>query len=601
MQTDLCWENVKILPVLHYNMECAAEVCKLASDFKPDCIAVELPEGIAQEARRCAGRLPDITIIALQNGSGDKIYYLAEPCDPCFEALRMGLHLNADSFCIDLSLKRYPDVKEYFPDPYAIHRVGLKNYYELYQKAEGKPQPLPEDLAREQHMAKRVKELSFQYERVLFVCGMFHAERIAKFLAQSSFPNSSADAPYSAELFSPTEKSLREVMGEFGYLSERYEQARSAWIAKEDPEMMPDRQKMIFDLFKAAGKEYQTERGASFPGYNLRNAMKFCRNYARLHGMLLPDLFKIITSAKGCVDSHYAYHVWKLATDYSLRRNIDNLPEVEIAPEDIWGGSKRISFQLKPPSRKAFQGYAKKADKSKIKFFPPGPFSICSYPPEDLVIENFGKFLQKKGVLLCAEEGARTIPFSTSLEDGIDTKETIRHFGEKKLYVKTSGKPAGQVGSVVVIFDEDQPAEKYPWKTTWIGEHNQESDMAFYATSLKGDVIGPGISRCTYGGFMMSYPPRRLYDVWSDPDYEECRTKAEVLLAAAIDYSLQPLVVYAAPSPPRSALKSFARKYGKKLVYLPLSQLSPTTLNKLRTFHVLDGHDRRGVASEFID
>ncbi len=41
--------------------------------------------------------------------------------------------------------------------------------------------------------------------------------------------------------------------------------------------------------------------------------------------------------------------------------------------------------------------------------------------------------------------------------------------------------------------------EHYPWRTTWIGEHAQESDMAFYATDLRDNVVGPGISRCEYG------------------------------------------------------------------------------------------------------
>ena len=70
---------------------------------------------------------------------------------------------------------------------------------------------------------------------------------------------------------------------------------------------------------------------------------------------------------------------------------------------------------------------------------------------------------------------------------------------------------------------------------------------------------------------------------------------------AAIDYAVKPLVVYVAAKPPRSALKSFAKRFGKKLVYIPIGQLSPVTLNKLRVFHVLDGHEKRDIAGEYID
>ena len=55
-----------------------------------------------------------------------------------------------------------------------------------------------------------------------------------------------------------------------------------------------------------------------------------------------------------------------------------------------------------------------------------------------------------------------------------------------------------------------------------------------------------------------------------------------------------------ASAPPRSALKNYAKRFGKKVVYLPIGQLSPVTLNKLRVFHVLDGKDKREIAGDYI-
>jgi hypothetical protein len=124
--------------------------------------------------------------------------------------------------------------------------------------------------------------------------------------------------------------------------------------------------------------------------------------------------------------------------------------------------------------------------------------------------------------------------------------------------------------------------------------------MAFYATPLGNDVVGPGIARCEYGGFLLSYPPRRLFDVWSDPDYSDHTLAPEVLLAAAIDYSIQPLIVYVGPQPPRSTMKQYAARFGKRILYMPLTQFSPITMKKLRIFHVLDGHDTRLIADDYI-
>lgn len=124
--------------------------------------------------------------------------------------------------------------------------------------------------------------------------------------------------------------------------------------------------------------------------------------------------------------------------------------------------------------------------------------------------------------------------------------------------------------------------------------------MAFYGTPPAGNVVGPGICRCEYGGFVLSFPPRRMLDVWTDPDYAFARGKHEVLLLAALDYSREKHVIYAAPRPPRSIFKQIAARLGRKIVYVPLGSLSPVKRKKLRVFHVLSGLDKREIARDYI-
>jgi len=580
------------IPILHYNLEFASHVHLAIQSLKPDCIAVELPESMQDTLLHGASRLPDISVVVAFSDESP-LYYLVEPSEPCFEALRSALERHIPAFCIDLDIKDYPMLNEPMPDPYSISHIGLKSYYEAY-KLHAPKTIYPQDTDRELYMAKRLKELSFSYDRVLFIGGMHHVERVLELTKNSSFPTLAHEKREGVQLCTLTEESMREVLVECGYFTEAYEEAR------QEGHPFPDKQKLLLKLYKEASHKYKESTGNNFLSYHLRNSMKFCRNLSLITNKLLPDLFQIITSAKGCVDHNYAYEVWLKATSYSYLRNVDGLPELDLRAEDIFGASRTILFHLKKKNPKSSSFQLRKKDKSKAVFQPPGPFGICSFPPEDLVVENFGRFLQKKGTQILTEEAARTKEFQSSLEDGIDTRETIRHLAEKKLYVKVFGKPTKGVGSIVVIFDEDAGKEKYPWKLSWLGEHTQESDMAFYATSMYDKVVGPGISRCEYGGFMMTYPPRRLWDVWHDPDYEECKTKAEVLLMAAIDYSVKPLVTYVAKKPPRSILKSYASRFGKKVVYIPLGQLSPIQLDKLRVFHVLDGYQKRDIAGEYI-
>lgn len=589
-------ENIYAVPLLHYNMETAAQIRLAFEWIQPTCVAVELPETMQLQCLHAASRLPDISVIVATKGNED-LFYMAEPCDAAFEALRSGLEAGIPSFCIDLDVEGYPQIAEALPDPYAITRIGLKEFYEAYRKLAPKIKTST-DTARELYMARRLKELSLTHDKVFFACGMAHLESILALVDQTQFTPQTHTSRDTIQICTLQEESCRDVMAEWGWLTEHYETWRTTF------EGVPDRQKVLYALFKEGSKKYVETTGNAFPGYHLRNLMKFTRNYSLIRQHLMPDLFQILTAAKGCVDHNFAYEVWQLATSYPHLRNIDNLPALDLSIEQVWGTSKKIQFHMKAKNVKSsFFPNRRDKSRSQARLYPPGPFTICSYPPEDVVIENFGEFLKKKGSQLVREESARTLPFSTSIEDGVDTRETIRHWAEKKLYVKVSGKPIGAVGSVVIIFDEDQQegqSEKFPWKTTWIGEHAQESDMAFYATSLREKVIGPGISRCEYGGMMMSYPPRRMLDVWSDSDYEDCRSKAEVLLKAAIDYAVQPLITYVSAKPPRTALKSYARRFGKKVAYLPIGQLSPLTINKLRTFHVLDGHDKRSIAGEYI-
>ncbi len=594
--------NLYLVPILHYNLEFTSQAKIALEAIQPDCIAVELPETMQLQMLHAASRLPDISVIKTYSAAGSAICFMSEPCDALFEGLRTSLEKGIPGYCIDLDVDGYPEHQEALPDSYAVQKIGLKPYYELYAQSQSEHHPRSiMDMQREAHMAKRLKELSFRFDKVIFLCGMAHLSHIFRMLDLPTFTNHIHASRDSIELVTITPNSSREILAEWGYLSEKYE------IWRKDPSEPPlDRQKIIYQLYKQAAARYKESTGNSFPGYHYRNIMKFLRNYALIRAQLMPNLFQLLTTAKCCVDHNYAYEVWELATSYPHLRNIDNLPAFPFTVEEIWGASKQIKFHLREKGRKDLGLPSLRKDRAAFKFNPPGPFTICSYQPEDVAIERFGEFLKKKGKQILTDEVTRTIPFSTSIEEGIDTKETIRHWHEHKLYVKAKGKPPQNIGSVCIIFDEDKAKEgkdfleKYLWKTTWIGEHNQESDMSFYATPITRQVVGPGISRCEYGGFLLSYPPQRLRDVWRDPDYQTLQSKPEVLLVAGIDYAIHPVIVYVAASPPRSQIKSYARRFGKKIVFIPIGQLSPVTLNQLRVFHVLDGKDKRKIADEYI-
>jgi hypothetical protein len=651
--------NVHALPVLHYRMEFAHLVRQAVRMLKPDCIAIELPSTLEKPFLRGIKRLPKVSVLTYEISSAallkgkpaedvpTTIYLLIEPADPMMEAARLAMAEGVPLKLIDLDLDEYPLHQEPLPDSYAVQRLGLEAYYREFKAAFRELPPGPEDLRREKGMAFRLQQLSISNGRVLLICGMYHLERVKTFFSSLQAEPLDRVRRDKVRLFNLHPESCREILGEFPFLSAVYELrraplppepagggpslrkkfsalelitggrldlseeealqisiSRSARHVGREGEM-PDRQRILFRLFQEASGHYRQETGELVHLWQKRAFFRFSRNYAFLDGLLLPDLFHLLIAGRGCVDDNFAYSLWRLATSYPWQREESDIPTLRLRPDDLFKASHRIRFR--PREKRKLKGLGqlnflrRKREKRPNEWLEgfDNP-SICSYPPEDLIIEDYGRFLKKKGARQLSEEDTRVEPFFVSVLDGIDMRETLRNLHEGRIYVRENLRVKGGVGSIVVIFDGDRDGGKFPYLMTWLGEHDQESDMAFYATPPADNIVGPGISRCEYGGFLLSYPPRRMSDVWSDKDYDFARGKAEVLLLAGLDYSPEKHVIYVAARPPRSYFRQVAVRLGKKIIYLPIGSLSPVTLKKLRVFHVLFGYDKREMARDYI-
>jgi len=365
-----------------------------------------------------------------------------------------------------------------------------------------------------------------------------------------------------------------------------------------------DRQRLNFRLFAEAEKLYEKSTGEKLAHWQRSLYSRYCRNLALVDQNLIATLFDQTVAARAIVDDNFAWELWQLASSSPFQKTNSDLITVNVSGEEIWVNMRRIHLRRRLPRAKAkprpmgLRGGKRETVSGEWAQHFEGK-GICSYPPEDIVLENYGLFLKKKGKSVLSEERIQSEPFSTSLLDGIDIRETLRNWHEGRLYVRQFQRVSGEVGAVVLIFDEDRE-NRYPWCMTWQGEHNQESDMAFYSTDPYNQIVGPGIVRAEYGGFLLSYPPRRMLDVWQDPDYWFAESKPETLLMAALDYTLERFVVYVASHPPRTIFRSMASRLGKKIIYIPIGQLSPISLKKIRVAHILDGHDKRPIAKDYI-
>ncbi len=582
-------------PVAPGRAEFAAAVRERLLAERPAVVAVELPVTLEQAFLDAVDRLPRMSAIVYPDELDEEhsIYVIVEPTDPFAEAVRTAREIGAQVVFIDPAIGERPHLPDDYPDPHAIQYLGLHRYLELYRL-----EPQPRNDETELHASRLAWKLqgADPFAKTLIVLSLNLLDPVLDAMEQPQPPPERRRSVPPVTLVHPHPDCLAEVCVEYPYLQYQYEQRRT--------KLAPlDRGRTQLELFREAEVAYAKNTGDKVEHWHRRYLARYTRNLAAVSGYLVASLFELTVAARSIVDDNYAWEVWNMANHYPPQREETDLETINLAASEIWINTRKVRLRRRLPRAKQRRPANLKMRKKESR---PGEWakelngnSICSYPPEDLVIESYGRFLKAKAKRMLADESERVVPFTSSLLDGIDLRETIRHWHEKQLYVRETRRAPGDVGAVVVIFDED-PEGRYNYMTTWLGEHQNESDMAFYATHPFEHLVGPGIGRAEYGGFLMTLPAGRMFDVWADPDYDFAETKSERLLMAALDYSVDRHVVYVASKPPRTVFRSIAAQLGRKLIYLPIGQLNPTKLKKVRVVHVLDGHERRTEAKDYL-
>lgn len=657
--------KIALVPILHGRVECCAAVREAFERIRPEAVGVELPHTLTPHVLRGVERLPSVSAVQFQSNDERTAYLLLEPVEPLVEALRCGLERELDVSLVDRDTDLPPQDSTSWPDTYALRTLDLQSFVNPWLEASaGKEPSLDSKSSLEEHlrevtMAHRLQRLAERYDRVMGVVGLAHLQPLLDLLKEPQVePIGRASRP-NACLVHVHRDSTREVLSDPAFIVAAYERWRGcqpgaptppeATVDKSKGEMTGvgqilafpgvemaspdslgvdeepapakrkrpgnsalepvfDRWTVIRELLAASREHYKREDGETLAPADLQHFLQYVRNLALVEGKLVPDLYPLVLAARGVGDDDFAYRLWEVATDYPWQENTPQLPEVRIRLEDLGRAAKQVEFSRRLERSRRIRRIVRERKKERY----PGEWrdslgtdAICSHQPEDIRIESYGRFLQQKAKSILSAEQTRVEPFSTSLLDGIDMRETLRHWHEKTVYVRESLQVKGNVGSVVVIFEPDDNPQrgrhgKYSWTMTWQGEHEQESDMALYATHPRENPAGPGIGRAEYGGFVMSYPPGRMFHVWEDPCFDLAHNKAERLLLAALDYSEERHVVYVSASPPRSWFHTYASKIKRKILYVPIGNLSPVTLKRIRTFHVLSGHHVRSYAKDYV-
>lgn len=605
-----------------------------------DCLAIPLPPSVEQAVETSIEQLPRVQVVILdeppQAQGGQSLrptvsFVPIDPCQPIVMGIRGAMAEGIDRAYIDRDVAVFEPTAVPTPDPFALKQVSVAAFGAAMVAVAPPPVESSQRALRLAWMAFRLHELELEYEQILCLCPavdwpwLRDAYRDRHAYEGPELPLSSASRA------TITAETLYFVLGELPFLTELYERRRA--------ELQTDRHLSIDgikELLLATRTSWTDTMKASGQGDTqwvtpqlLQVLLQYLRNLALMDRRLTPDLYSLAVAAKQVVGDQFAIALLETATRYTLQET--ETPswesEVEAGIDQLTLPDGRTVFaknrlqgqplmwrslSLRPqPRPMAHRRWGLQWD----------PFRQCSWPPEDQKIESFTSHVREQAQAILGADLAKVDKFTTSLKDGIDLRETLRNWTRKRrdgvgpghtslaqsagrptmdIYVREIPPSRAHVDTVVMLFDTPADPARYTWRATWYAEHQEESTLAFYATDFLEHLIGPGIGQSLYGGAMFLFPPRPVPDLWTDESLEPAQTLEERLIAGAARHSRESHLVLVAPIPPRQRWRQVAKRFGKRLVPIPLSRFNGATIDKLRRFHVLNGHEIRSYAAQFI-
>jgi hypothetical protein len=601
--------RIRVLPIIHGSGDYAVRVRAELLANPPGCLAVPLPPSFQEDVEAAVLRLPVVSAVVQRDagaaeGAEEGFSYVPiDPCQGVIAAVRLALGEHIPRAFIDLETPWFAGNAGVFPDPYALKKVSPAGFAAAVLPAVPPPSP-GQHTQRVRWMARRLRALERRHRDILFVCSLLDWPWVRQAYAQELEvePAEAFFAPVRAFAVEP--RTLAFLLGELPFLTGLYERGRID--LGDDENLSVDGVKEMVLAARDALRKTHPRTAQRITPQLLGVYFRYVRNLSLMGRRLTPDLHTLVTAAQQTAGDDFALAVAETAREYPYPPGPDDRPVVRVGVGQMdvpgWGvgpASNRLpgqafhwaSCQLRRrPERGDQQRWQQRWD----------PYGQCSWPPEDDRIESFTAHVRDQARALIGADLARTEKFTTSVMDGLDIRETLRHWHTGDLYVKVVPPSRGTVEVVVFLFDVPADPRRYPLRSTWFAEHPGESTLAYFATHPMDNLVGPGIAQAEYGGAMFLWPPRSILDVWTDPALDFADTLEERLLAGALLHSRQRHVAVVSPCPPRAGWRRLARRLGRKLVHLPLKRFSGQLVERLRTFHILNGKQVRSYAADFI-
>lgn len=594
--------GLAILPVRHGSLPFAEAARKAVLSRSWSRVALDLPPQVADEYLDAVRRLPEIWAATWLQG--DRRWVLpADPCDACATAARAALQERIPLAFVDAPFEPDPQEDPDLPDPAAAETLGAAEFAGIC---------LPFlDKSRQEQLERRAalvaaRLLGLPPGPVLAVVRLALLPDLLRALAAPADARKSDDAGEDVhdildlEVLPIEPRHLVFALGEWPFVAQEIERLRADPLA-----MPPPLHRWTHRVLSWARERHLERRRAKFlPVHELRAADRFARRLAVASGYHQPSMWDLVQAARACSGDSFASAVLEAAKFHGHEPDGDRLrlgPFRSRAPGE--DNSRPWSNRLSPRAPRWSEIRLRRdpdPEEASTYLREWKPTSLCSHLPEDVAIERFHREIRDRAKSSSPSSQTRSRPYESSLLDGLDMRETARHFWKGEIWVREHPAVSLRLDAAIIAFDEGGPGS-YPHRGTWYAEHAGESTLIFYATDPAQDPVGPGILRSRYGGLSLLFPPRHVPDVYSlsEPPLG-ARGALETLVAGTCLFAVEKAVAFASWDPPGLQLQGIARDAGKRLVHIPLSGFPAGAIEKLRTFHVLNGKDVRGWADRFI-
>ena len=598
--------RISFLPVVHGSGSFAREIRHRLLSNAYNCLAVALPPEFKQTVEEGIKIFPGISLSCQVEKDGAMNYVPIDPSQPLIMGLRIALQEGIPRHFIDWSTESYEKRSIDFPDSFALSKMSYEKLVSVLLLTQKRPKDKSQHFWRARWMAYQLHQLEMEYTNIVCICSILDWPWIKEAYDERMEVSPPKKADGLPILYGVEKQTLFFALTELPYVTYLYEKKRQD--LRPDNNAPIDGVKEILLRARELFIKKHKIRYHNLTSQTFQILLQYIRNLTLMESRLLPDLYTLVNSAKQFGGDPFAIAVLEAAREYPFAP-ADKLPNTlslginQALPDEE--GAKTVSMKnrlsethlewrtlnLKPePDIHTQEKWQHHWD----------PHGQCSWPPEDEKIENLNTHVREQTKLLLSHDLARTEKFTSSVKDGIDIRDTLRHWYTGDIYVKEVPPSRGQVEIIVFIFDPDPEPKNYSWCQTWYAEHDEESTLCFFSTEYMNNLVGPGIGQATYGGCMMIYPPRPIPDIWRDPRIQFSETLEERLLEASFFHSRETHITVVSPCAPRLTWRRLAKKYGKKIIHIPLKRFSNQTIEKVRRFHVLNGKNIRSYAQRFI-